>query len=122
MKIRDNHECYVLYDDGDRQWELLGRNDGEDPAVSYKWLPEQPAPSQSHLGRKLEVYWPGDNTWYAGTLTKRSGSGSKFFVLYDDGENSWEALGTPDHRFRWLMPPTAKTWESTQATKRKKIH
>ena len=113
-KIRDNHECYVIYDDGDRQWELLGRNDGEDPAVSYKWLPEQPAPSQSHLGRKLEVYWPGDNKWYAGTLTNiRSGSGSKFFVLYDDGEKSWEALGTPDHRFRWLMPPTKR---------QKKIH
>ena len=63
---------------------------------------------------KLEVYWPGDNTWYAGTLTKLcSGSESKFFVLYDDGEKSWEALGTPDHRFRWLMPPTKR---------QKKIH
>jgi hypothetical protein len=114
IAIRDNHECDVLYDDGDRQWELLGRNEGEDPAASYKWLPEQPVPSQSHIGRKLEVYWPGDNTWYAGTLTKLcSGSGSKFFVLYDDGEKSWEALGTLDHRFRWLMPPTKRQRKST---------
>ena len=121
IEIRDNNECDVLYDDGDRQWELLGRNEGEGSAASYKWLPDQQVPSQSHLGRKLEVYWPGDKTWYAGRLTKlRSGLGPKFFVLYDDGDKSWEALGTPDHRFRWLMPTTAKTWESTQATKRQK--
>ena len=48
-----------------------------------------------------------------------SSSLSAYELQRHDGDKGWEALGTPDHRFRWLMPEP-KTWENTQATKRQR--
>eukprot|EP00850_Spirogloea_muscicola_P009428 SM000053S17385 [mRNA] locus=s53:39151:43413:- [translate_table: standard] len=46
----------------------------------------EPTLGQEDVGRRIEVYWPLDNTWYPGCLKSVSAPSGKFVVLYDDGE------------------------------------
>eukprot|EP00850_Spirogloea_muscicola_P012636 SM000082S22878 [mRNA] locus=s82:540667:545222:+ [translate_table: standard] len=46
----------------------------------------EPTLGQEDVGRRIEVYWPLDNTWYSGCLKSVSAPSGKFVVLYDDGE------------------------------------
>lgn len=38
------------------------------------------------VGRRVEVYWDGDDTWYEGNVVKACKTGGKHLVRYDDGD------------------------------------
>ena len=44
-----------------------------------------PPPDEDDVGRRLEVFWPDDDEWFAGTVTKYDPGSQKHFVDYDDG-------------------------------------
>ena len=108
---------YVLrYENGQRmpgtyqrkpQWRVVPP--GQEPPAQQAQLPPQsappqPAPQQAPLptdvGRRLRVYWSNYGTWYRGVLTKIEAGHDDgvdegdFLVLYDDGEQHWEPLGS----------------------------
>ncbi len=45
------------------------------------------------VGQTVEVYWPSDDEFYPGRVTKsrqiRNYGNSKYFVKYDDGDEGW---------------------------------
>lgn len=70
---------------------------------------ESNPPKTTDVGHRLSVYWEGDNEWYEGTLKKfepgrtDAENPGEYYVVYDDGEESWEPLGT-GVMYRWLNP------------------
>ena len=62
------------------------------------------ADAARHMGWSVEVYWDGDDTWYAGKVLDYSLKTNTFDVLYDDG------MRVKDEKlvsgsYRWLAPP-----------------
>ena len=43
----------------------------------------------SFLGRRVKVFWPGENDWFTGTVRRINGNG-KMLVVYDDDDETWE--------------------------------
>eukprot|EP00887_Chlorella_sp_A99_P007604 scaffold20.g7604.t1 len=52
------------------------------------------------FGRRLEVWWPGEKRWYAGTVAGYAAAAQRHTVKYDDGDTRREYL--PGERHRWL--------------------
>jgi hypothetical protein len=48
-------------------------------------------PDQVKVGRRVEVYWSGDEEYYPGVVARR-GKGDKIFIEYDDGDSEWRRL------------------------------
>ena len=40
------------------------------------------------VGKRVKIFWKGENKWFQGTVMKRDGQ--KFLVEYDDGDKEWE--------------------------------
>ena len=63
-------------------------------------------PRAEDLGRQLTVYWEEDDEWYDGVLQEIDAGrddGNEtggFRVIYEDGDDRWEALGTR-MQFKW---------------------
>ena len=61
------------------------------------------------VGTRVEVYWPDDDCYYAGVVTKRrlpkNGKEIKkpFFLIYDDNESEW--IDFSRHKFRIIENP-----------------
>ena len=47
---------------------------------------------RSPMGRRIAVYWPGDQAWYWGCVTDHRPQDTKFAILYDDGKSEWTDL------------------------------
>lgn len=60
--------------------------EGSDPGFQGKL--RQMCKDCSLKGQRLSVYWGGDQSWYEGRVIQCTPT--KFRVLYDDGETSWE--------------------------------
>lgn len=41
----------------------------------------------SIIGRKVDVYWDGENEWYRGTVKHRDDT--RMFIVYEDGDQEW---------------------------------
>ena len=68
-------------------------------------------------GRRLSVYWGGDQSWYNGRVVQcRPG---KFKIVYDDGEMSWESCSM-QIGIKFLEPPAAQRSEGAAASAAKK--
>ena len=57
-----------------------------------------PCSLQDYL-RRLEVWWPEDEAWYAGRVTGFNASRQRHTIKYDDGEV--ERVFLPGERYRW---------------------
>ena len=61
-------------------------------------------------GKRVEVWWEGDNVYYRGTIFEYSKNTDKHTVYYDDGEKEKVALATTPHRYEecepWAQPET----------------
>ena len=42
------------------------------------------------MGKRVAVYWTGDEREFIGTVTRVDASTKSVFVTYDDGDESWE--------------------------------
>jgi len=105
-----SYRYHVVYDDGDRRWETVGDTTTRLSVLSRSnkaaSLPAAALPTRGDVGRRLSVYWPKEDEWFAGVLTAIEAGHDDgedtgdYHVLYDDGDEQWEPLGsrTP---FRW---------------------
>ena len=63
-------------------------------------------PERLDVGRRLVAYWETDKQWFAGILTAIEAGhddgqeAGDYHVLYDDGDEHWEPLGTRTS-FKW---------------------
>lgn len=128
--LRGRYE--VSYDDGDKEWigsqratyrwlpGGVAKNDGKaqsdhpstaDVKRSMRVKDRQDTAKQSkpadesHVGRRVEIYWPMDKAFYAGTLLEHRGGG-KYKVKYDDGEE--EIILLAKQTYNWLPPQPAR--------------
>ena len=51
------------------------------------------------VGRRIEVFWPEDDTWYGGRVAAFNATSGEHKIRYDDGDVELVTLGT--ERFRW---------------------
>lgn len=51
------------------------------------------------FGKRIEVWWEGDNVYYRGTIFEYSKNSDKHTVYYDDGEKEKVSLATTPHRY-----------------------
>eukprot|EP00850_Spirogloea_muscicola_P009981 SM000057S18411 [mRNA] locus=s57:457568:461824:- [translate_table: standard] len=65
---------------------VLGSPETDGKGRSKRSRVSEPTLGQEDVGRRIEVYWPLDSTWYLGCLKSVSAPSGKFVVLYDDGE------------------------------------
>ena len=54
----------------------------------------------THLGRRLEIYWDGDDCYYPGKIIGCNPSARQHTILYDDGEVHRYQL--EKEKFRWI--------------------
>eukprot|EP00934_Nitzschia_sp_Nitz4_P005614 Nitzschia sp. Nitz4//scaffold56_size114212//6007//10459//NITZ4_003930-RA/size114212-processed-gene-0.30-mRNA-1//1//CDS//3329554646//5604//frame0 len=79
---------------------------------------------QVKIGDRLQVWWPGDEMYYAGTVDQqrinRQGMGTSFFsVRYDDGDVEWIDLSQEIFQFlasQQESPKSPKRLDSTTTT------
>ncbi|RLN71325.1 hypothetical protein BBJ28_00019861 [Nothophytophthora sp. Chile5] len=57
----------------------------------------------SAVGRRVQVYWEGEDEWFEGVVSEFS-PGRGHYVKYDDGEEQWEA-NTGEQAMRFLSEP-----------------
>ena len=52
--------------------------------------PPKPAPISNpfHTGERVQVFWPDEEEWFAGTITKIKDR--ECYITYDDGDQQWE--------------------------------
>ena len=50
------------------------------------------------FGKRIEVWWEGDNVFYRGTITGYSTNAHKHTILYDDNESEKVSLDSTPHR------------------------
>lgn len=44
------------------------------------------SPSRQDFGKRIQVWWPSDQAWYAGFVTGYSAGSRRHTIKYDDGE------------------------------------
>ena len=58
-------------------------------------VPSKPQPSGAELvGLRVRVYWPGDDQCFAGYVAEFAHASGMHRIVYDDGEEWWERLGS----------------------------
>lgn len=57
-------------------------------------------------GKRIEVWWEGDDVYYRGTIMEYSKNSDKHTVYYDDGEKEKVSLATTPHRCAACMRPS----------------
>ena len=98
----------------------------EYPRVRLVWRgkPEVSSVDKAMVGRRIKLYWPGEDAWFSGEVVEVFNIGAVTIakVLYDDGEEQSHHLGIWEHH--WLTdewgnaevqttakPGTASAWE-----------
>ena len=76
----------------------------EYPRVRLVWRgkPEVSSEDKAMVGRRIKLYWPGEDAWFSGEVVDVFDIGSVTIakVLYDDGEEKSHHLGIWEHH--WL--------------------
>ena len=60
------------------------------------------------VGQRVEVFWSGEGTWYAGHVAAHNPEEHVHYVIYDDGESVWERLTAKDCKALGPGPPRAQ--------------
>jgi len=82
------------------------------------------APAVEHaVGTRIEVYWPDDDAYYAGTVAKRRRvDSSSHFLEYDDGTCEWVDLGAEQYRLlKQNTNPAPAPAAAVSSNKRRRI-
>ena len=82
----------------------LARGARSGPAASPPALGASDGPEA--IGRRIEVFWPEDDTWYGGRVAEFNATSGEHKIRYDDGDVELIALST--ETFRWGTEPAAK--------------
>ena len=116
-------------EDAQKAEEEAAEEDGmeiEYPRVRLVWRgkPEVSSVDKAMVGRRIKLYWPGEDAWFSGEVIEVFNIGAVTIakVLYDDGEEQSHHLGIWEHH--WLTdewgnaevlttakPGTASAWE-----------
>jgi len=116
-------------EDAEEAEEKEAEEDGmeiEYPRVRLVWRgkPEVSSVDKAMVGRRIKLYWPGEDAWFSGEVGEVFNIGAVTIakVLYDDGEEQSHHLGIWEHQ--WLTdewgnaevqttskPGTASAWE-----------
>lgn len=62
--------------------------------------PNENARARCLLGMGCRVYWPLEDAWFNGRITKYSRGKDKHRIEYDDGDHEWLVLSSPRDRHR----------------------
>lgn len=53
------------------------------------------------MGRRVKVFWDGEHAWFEGVIEHVDGENGLMYVVYDDGDEAWEAYGG-ECRASWM--------------------
>jgi hypothetical protein len=89
------------YEDSDEETEL--------PLSSKRpKIEHNPDLSNIKIGSKIAVYWPGDECYYGGEITKyrsgEDGERTSFSLDYDDGQEEWIGMCVNVYKNPWVDP------------------
>lgn len=73
--------------------------------------------SRDLLGSRVRVYWPAEDAWFKGTLSKYSSDTKKHYVRYDDGDSEWVDLTTEKYE---ILPGEAAAPKKKASTHKSK--
>jgi hypothetical protein len=74
------------------EWTEKLRLEDIKPARVRMRMPKRKA--QDWIGERLQIYWDGDKRWYYARVLRHNGDTGKHEVIYDDGVEAWETLGS----------------------------
>jgi hypothetical protein len=74
--------------------------------VDEERVEASPDVSLVSVGLRVAVWWPEDQKYYNGTVTKKRIGEMPFYLEYDDGEEEW--INFLNHRFRLLRDGTRR--------------
>ncbi len=76
---------------------------------------EETTDNTDHIGKRVEVFWPDDEEFYAGRVTnkrklatargkkgKKKRPGYEYLIEYDDGEEEWVDLDSDDSNIKFI--------------------
>ena len=87
-------ECSPL-DELDGEEVYIRRATKRDDAKVMDALPNKSGRAvMPDVGRRVRVFWDGEGAWFDGVAEHIDEKSGLVYVLYDDGDESWEALGT----------------------------
>lgn len=82
----------------------VGATASDDPAPADTPPPcAYLAPAQAAVGRRVRVYWPDEDAWFCGQVTRFDARTGWHSVLYDDGDR--EQLVLAEERIEWVSTP-----------------
>jgi hypothetical protein len=102
----------VLYDDGEHEvvhlpseliaWHVYTK---EIKKVFYPGKPTSmdPPTGEAAVGWRVAVFWPAENDFFRGKISRYDEFTKAFDVIYDDGDRSIVRLA--DDRMKWVLPP-----------------
>lgn len=102
----------VLYDDGEHEvvhlpseliaWHVYTK---ETKKVFYPGKPKSidPPTGKAAVGWRVAVFWPAENDFFRGKISRYDEFTKAFDVSYDDGDRSIVRLA--DDRMKWVLPP-----------------
>ena len=75
----------------------------------------------SHLlGRRLSLYWDGDQAWFDGIIVQYHSASTRHRIEYEDGDRQWHIL--EDEKYRWLDSVPAAAARSHVHSSRHPLH
>lgn len=114
-------------DDWGEHWDESGEQFWFSPSRAQRvyMRPNENAPARALLGMQCRVYWPLEDSWFPGTITRYHRGKDKHRIEYDDGDHEWLRLGHGDgnrlqlfNGFCWCM---TGMWEPAVRTLRAAI-
>jgi len=72
-------------------------------------------------GLRVSVYWPDEEKFYGGIVSKQKENGD-FFVIYDDGDKEWVSLDEADlHKAQEPEPAAASPEKTTSVSREESV-
>ena len=66
------------------------------PTKKRKRTPPEAKANAANLGRRVDVFWDGDASWFPGVLADYRAKDCKYLCEYDDGDTEWlDVADTP---------------------------
>lgn len=60
----------------------------------------QTSPSEDFVGRRIQVYWPGERDWFFGQVESFDANSQTHQIVYDDGDE--EQLDLSKEKYIWV--------------------
>lgn len=98
---------FLEYDDGEEEWidfrqhkfKILSKAAAEERSVSPAGKADNTTsdPSKVWIGTRLSVWWPQEEEYFDGIVTRYRDHKRSFYLEYDDGDREWIDLS--EHKF-----------------------